>query len=193
MHYTASMRPTLRKIVFTIATLGGLAACASDTGGDDEWPADRRKRDAGVVQTVDSGGSTNTDAGTSSGSGGGTVSCYSTGNPSNSCTLPVHCCFNNYSSAHDGFCTTETCASGSIDCDGPEDCASSQHCCSSVVRDVNGDIAGTRIACQASSCGDPPAHEELCHPDGSACANGGSCITSYGVNSDLPRTLYICR
>jgi hypothetical protein len=192
MHYTPCMRPTMRNIVFTIATLGGLAACASDTAGDDQ-EADRRKRDAGVVQTVDAATST---ADASSGGGtssGGTISCYTEGAPSNTCTLPVHCCFANYSAQHNGYCTTNSCAWGTIDCDGPEDCASGQHCCSSELRTSDGEPLGYRVACQSSACGSPPVHEELCHPGGAACSNGGTCVSAYDYNYDLPRTLYICR
>jgi len=187
----------MRNVVFTIATLGALAACAADTAGDDE--ADRRKqRDAGT-QIVDGGSHQPGDAGTSSadaGSGGstsgGTVSCYTEGAPSNTCTLPAHCCFANYSAQHNGICTTNSCTWGTIDCDGPEDCASGQHCCSSVVRDSDG-ITGYRATCQSNACGSPPDGEELCHPGGAACSNNGSCVSTYGANSDLPRTLYICR
>src|SRR4051794_7943655 len=54
---------------------------------------------------------------------GGSVTCYLEANPAQTCTAPAHCCFSNYSAAHDGTCTTATCAYGTIACDGPEDCA----------------------------------------------------------------------
>jgi hypothetical protein len=182
------MTSTLRKTVFTIATLGGLAACATDTSSDDA--ADRRKqRDAGTQQIVDAGGAQTPDA--SSTSSGGSVSCYTEGAPSNTCSLPVHCCFSNYSAQHNGYCTSDSCAWGTLDCDGPEDCASGQHCCSQQLYDADG-IAGYRVACQASACGAPPTADELCHSS-ATCANGGTCVTAYGNNNDLPRSLYICR
>src|ERR1043165_1067864 len=60
--------------------------------------------------------------------GGGTVSCYSEYAPSATCTLPSHCCFSNYSAEHAGSCDTAACTWGTIDCDGPEDCAIGQRC-----------------------------------------------------------------
>jgi hypothetical protein len=184
----------MRKSLFTIATLGALAACASDTGDD---AADRRKRDAGT-EVVDAGSTSTSDAATTSpdastSTSGGTITCYTEGAPSNTCTLPVHCCFANYSSQHNGYCTTNSCAWGTLECDGPEDCASGQHCCSSQLFDSYGEPLGYRVACQADACGSQPTHEELCHPDAATCTNGGTCVTAYGNNYDLPRTLYICR
>jgi hypothetical protein len=192
MHRPTFMTSTMRKTVFMIATLGGLAACALDTGSDDA--TDRKKyRDAGAQPVVDSGGGTSTpDAGGGGSSSGGTVSCYTEGAPSNTCTLPTHCCFFNYSSQHNGSCETSSCSWGTIDCDGPEDCASGQHCCSTQLRDSNDEPIGYRLACQSNACGSQPLHEELCHSS-ATCSNGGSCVTAYGNNNDLPRSLYICR
>ncbi|HUS28193.1 MAG TPA: hypothetical protein VMZ53_06780 [Kofleriaceae bacterium] len=182
----------MRNTVLTIATLCGLAACATDTV--DEEAADRKRRDAGVQHVVDSGPTSSPDAAPTGGgsTGGGTVSCYTEGFPTNTCSLPTHCCFSNYSSQHNGACTSNSCAWGTIDCDGPEDCAAGQHCCSTQLQNSDG-IAGYRLTCQASACGAAPAAEELCHPGGASCSNGGSCVTAYGRNNDLPRSLYICR
>jgi hypothetical protein len=143
-----------------------------------------------------SGSGSGSDGGNGSGSStsidGQTVSCYSQGAPSTTCTLPSHCCFSNFTAQHDGSCSGAACAWGTIDCDGPEDCTNGGHCCSTQLVNQDG-IYGYRVGCQATACGTPPTNEELCHPSGPACANGGSCVTAYGTNNDLPRTLYICR
>ncbi|HUS28229.1 MAG TPA: hypothetical protein VMZ53_06965, partial [Kofleriaceae bacterium] len=162
----------MRKTVITIATLGGLAACATDTLDGD---ADRRKPrpggvDAGISSSPDAAPTTS-DAGGGS-SGGGSVSCYTEGAPSNTCSLPTHCCFTNYSAQHNGYCASESCTWGTLSCDGPEDCASGQHCCSTQLRDSDGAIAGYRVACQANACGAPPTAEELCHPNSASCSTG---------------------
>jgi len=112
-----------------------------------------------------------------------TVSCYSEGAPNTTCASPDHCCFTNYSSYHNGYCTTNACAWSTITCDGAEDCASGESCCG-----VQSEF-GWVLACQSSCAG---ANEELCHP-GDTCKNGGTCVSAYGVNYDFPRTLYICR
>src|SRR5262245_25224730 len=96
-----------------------VAACAPDTDGLDTEL--RRRKDAGTSPTSPDAPAT---------SEGGSVSCYTEGAPTNACTLPVHCCFSNYSALHNGWCTTDACTWGTIECDGPEDCASGQQCCS---------------------------------------------------------------
>ncbi len=166
----------MQKLQLCAAALA-LAACASDSG--DVTSEARRRKDAGTSTVVDasSGGSPDP---------AGTVSCYSEGAPDNTCTLPVHCCFTNYSAQHNGYCTTDVCSWGTIDCDGPEDCAEGQYCCATM-RD-----SGWTLACQSSTCGQPPVHEELCHS--SATCGGGSCVSTIDAgNYDLPRTLYVCR
>jgi len=174
-----------RAIVISCA----LAACVPDTSTDDELEARKHYRDAA---SVDMSTPPPADAPTSSGTGG-SVTCYSEGNPGASCKLPVHCCFTNYSSAHNGECTSNSCAWGTISCDGPEDCGGGQHCCAhNTIDPVEGSIGWT-LSCQSSACGAPSVNEELCHPGGAACSNGGSCTSTYLVNNDLPRTLYICR
>ena len=123
----------------------------------------------------------------------GVVTCYTEGNPLQSCTLPTHCCFSNYSSQHDGQCSTSTCLYGTISCDGPEDCSGGQHCCSHALFDTSGTVTGYSIACQATACGAAPVNYEICHIGGAACSNGGTCVTAYLNDNDLPRTLDICR
>ena len=115
------------------------------------------------------------------------VTCYSEGNPGATCTLPVHCCFTGYDSAHDGYCTTETCAFGTISCDGPEDCASGSPCCAHSVQDPTDGTIGIRVACEAGGCA--PHDIEVCH---STCSHG-TCVSASGHDNDLPRTLNICQ
>jgi hypothetical protein len=128
---------------------------------------------------------------------GGTVACYTTGNPGASCTLPVHCCFTNYDSSHDGACSSTACTWGTIDCDGPEDCPGGQHCCATVIADQDTGIMGYTLACQSAACGAAPAHQELCHPTaspGGTCSGSGrSCVPALGHDNDLPRALSICQ
>ena len=165
-------------VAAAFVSMCALAACSSR---EDGTTLDRKVRapDASVTQ-VDAAET-------------GDLTCYTEGNPSQTCTLPVHCCFSNYSSQHDGYCTTDTCAYGTIDCDGPEDCAGGEHCCSHALLASDGSLTGYSIACQASACGAAPGSYELCHPDGPACSSGGTCVTAYGNDNDLPRTLDICQ
>jgi hypothetical protein len=138
------------------------------------------------------------DAGNLPGGGGttGAISCYTEGYPSTTCALPTHCCFTNYSAQHDGECTTSACAWGTMDCDGPEDCATGQYCCAHALIDPDYGMMGYKLGCQASACGAAPINQELCHPVSSAagtCSNGRTCVTAVGNDNDLPRTLYICK
>jgi hypothetical protein len=137
------------------------------------------------------------DSGGGSGGGSGTVSCGTAGNPGASCTLPVHCCFTNYSSQHDGSCMTSACSWGTVNCDGPEDCATGQHCCAHVLVDPEIGILGYKLACQSAACGPAPANQELCHPSASAAGTcstaSASCVAAFGNDSDLPPSLHICQ
>ena len=146
----------------------------------------------------DAGGAGGNDAGSTGGSGGdgGTIACFSEGDPGAACTLPTHCCFTNYSAAHDGACTTDACTWGTMECDGPEDCAGGQHCCAHALVTPDG-LAGYQLACQASACGAAPANQELCHPTASAagtCSSPSSrCVTALDNDNDLPASLHICQ
>lgn len=165
------------------------ARSADARSSPDAALADARSPDAALPDAMIA------DAG-SSGGGGGIVSCYTEGNPGATCTLPTHCCFTNYSSQHDGACMTTSCAWGTLSCDGPEDCASGQHCCAHVLIDPNDGITGYRVACQASACGAAPANQELCHTTSSpagTCGTGRRCVSVVGNDSDLPPTLHICQ
>jgi hypothetical protein len=159
---------------FALAALCALVACAGDTE-DDEVSARHRHHDAGVdaAQTT----------------GGGTVTCYTEGAPANTCALPEHCCFTNYSAQHDGSCSSASCVYGTISCDGPEDCPTGELCCAHAITSSIAGTVGYTVSCQAS-CGAPPLDREICHPD-TGCSTG-RCVNTYGVDNDLPRTLYVC-
>jgi hypothetical protein len=155
-------------------------------------------RDAGVDAVMRPPDAGVTDAGTGGGGGGGTgmVGCYSEGSPAATCALPTHCCFTNYSAAHNGACTTDVCSYGTISCDGPEDCPTGQRCCAHAIEDPDYGTLGYTLACQSTACGAAPLNQELCHPTAIAagtCATGTRCVTTVGNDNDLPRTLYICR
>jgi hypothetical protein len=121
------------------------------------------------------------------------VTCYSSGAPSRTCASPAYCCFNNYSSDHNGYCTTtESCAFGAITCDGPEDCTGGQRCCATAERDPDIGTTGYKLACK-TSCGGPDLDFELCHANVTNTCASGSCVTAFGNANDLPRTLYVCR
>ena len=136
-------------------------------------------------------------AGSDAATPGGIVACYTSGAPDAVCTLPVHCCFTNYSSAHDGACSTAACTWGTIDCDGPEDCPSGQRCCAHVIEDPDSGITGYKLACQSAACGPAPANQELCHPTSSpagTCSDSGrTCVPALNHDNDLPRALSICQ
>jgi hypothetical protein len=166
----------MRKLLLCAAALA-VAACASDSDAPD---SEARKHPP--PPTVDAAAAADAAPVDLAGS----VSCYTEGAPATTCTLPVHCCFTNYSAQHNGTCTTQSCAWGTIDCDGPEDCASGEHCCATSLP-----YGGWRLACQSAACGTPPTSEELCH-DTSTCTHG-SCVSAYGVVYDLPHTLSVCR
>lgn len=150
----------------------------------DAHVADAHVADAQVAHDA----ATLPDAGTVA---GGTVSCYSQGDPTNTCTLPVHCCFDNYTSAHDGACSTGTCTYGTITCDGPEDCNTGELCCAHAIRDPDLGTTGYTIACQTGSCGNDSLNVEICHP-ATGCSSG-TCVTAYLHDNDLPRTLDVCQ
>ena len=173
----------MRNLPIAVAAFVPLCALAACSQSEDGTTLDRKTHRADASVTPADAAPT---------SSGGSVSCYTEGDPSQSCTLPVHCCFSNYSSQHDGFCTSNVCAYGTIDCDGPEDCAAGEHCCSHAQFAADGSLTGYAIGCQAGACGAAPINYELCHVGGAACSTGGTCVTAYGNDNDLPRTLAIC-
>src|SRR3954463_12246227 len=112
---SSGRRPTVRNFLAIVAAFMPLCALAACSQSEDGTTLERKRHpDAAVVTTPD--------AAASSSGGAGVVSCYTEGNAAQSCTLPTACCFSNYSSQHDGRCSTSACAYGTIDCDGPEDC-----------------------------------------------------------------------
>jgi hypothetical protein len=154
---------------------------------------DARPGDAAVAS--DAGGAPIGDGGGGL-AGAGVVSCYSEYAPSTTCALPSHCCFTNYSAEHAGSCDTAVCTWGTIDCDGPEDCANGQRCCAHVIIDPDNGITGYKLACQADACGAAPANVELCHDSATAagtCDGGRACVSAATQDYDLPRALSICR
>jgi hypothetical protein len=126
---------------------------------------------------------------------GGNVSCYASFSPGATCALPTHCCFTNYSWEHNGECSTSTCTWGTIDCDGPEDCGTGQHCCAHAIVDPDEGMLGYRLACQASACGAAPANQEMCHPtsSGAGSCSSGTCVAARDYDFDLPGSLHICQ
>lgn len=173
----------LSRCTVAFLSLCGLAACTETTGSSvDEL---RKHRDAGVT-SVDAPAPVDAAAST----GSGIITCYTEGEPSATCALPVHCCFTGYTSQHDGYCTTDACAFGTITCDGPEDCAAGERCCSRAIVDPDNGTVGYTIGCSATACGAPPYDYEVCHPL-TGCSSG-TCVSAYGNDNDLPRTLYIC-
>jgi hypothetical protein len=171
---------------FAVAALCALVACVGDTG-DEAVSARHHHHDAGVdaAQTGDAG-QTGGDAGQTT---GGTVACYTEAAPTNTCSLPSHCCFTSYSAQHDGYCANAACSYGTISCDGPEDCSGGDVCCAHAIRSSTAGTVGYTVSCQAS-CGDAPLDREICHPE-SGCTSG-TCVNAYGVDNDLPRALYVC-
>jgi hypothetical protein len=166
---------------------------AQVTPRDTDIGPDARAGDAAMVS--DAGGGTIGDGGGSR-PGGGVVSCYTAFSPGTTCALPTHCCFSNYSAEHAGSCETAVCTWGTIDCDGPEDCATGQRCCAHVIIDPEDGITGYKLACQADACGMAPASVELCHGDSTAaatCDGGRACVSAGDNYYDLPRTLSICQ
>jgi hypothetical protein len=154
---------------------------------------DARRGDAAVAS--DAGGGTTGDGGGGL-AGAGVVACYSEYAPSATCALPTHCCFTNYSAARAGSCETAACTWGTIDCDGPEDCATGQRCCAHVIIDPDNGITGYKLACQTDACGAAPANVELCHGGATAagtCDGDRACVSVANQDYDLPRTLSTCR
>jgi hypothetical protein len=181
------MSLSTRSLAASLTLACSVIACAETTTTED---LARRHRDAGVhldaPVTIADAPLRLPDA-----PPGGTISCYTEGDPTATCTLPTHCCFNNYSSQHDGGCSTSSCVYGTISCDGPEDCASGERCCAHAMRDPDYGTTGYTIACQAAACGIDSLNVEICHPV-TGCSNGGTCVTAYGNDNDLPRTLDVC-
>jgi hypothetical protein len=157
---------------------------------------DAGSRPDATSSSPDAGGGGVGGGGTGGGTAAGVVSCYLGGFPNTTCARPSHCCFSNFTAAHDGECSMSTCGWGTIECDGPEDCAGGQHCCAHVLQDPENGITGYAVSCQAAACGAAPANEELCHPASSAtgtCSGSRACVSALDNDYDLPRSLYVCR
>lgn len=199
---------------FALAVALAFGACAAPPDGDPRGT----EIDAGVeIDTVgrvrrpppppppDASAPAPDAAGVTGGTGGtgadpaqpGVISCYTEGNPGATCALPTQCCFGNYSSSHDGSCSSSACGWGTQTCDGPEDCATGQHCCAHVLVDPDWGIYGYQMSCQASACGSAPANQEMCHPTSAStrgtCSTGTQCVAAAGNDADLPPNLHICK
>jgi len=210
----SNSRSCRRALIIALA----LVACSSPYPDGTEAPADASEtprrgtspnRDAQVpthdapdapdAYTGDAAAATDARGETSDsapGGGGGVVSCYSPFAPGATCALPTHCCFTNYSAEHAGSCDTAACTWGTIDCDGPEDCANGQRCCAHVIIDTDNGITGYKLACQTDACGAAPANVELCHGGSTAagtCDGGRACVSAASYYYDLPGTLSICQ
>jgi len=157
------------------------ASCAGEPEGTD---ADRRRPRVDAAVEADAPPPADSSA-------MGSVTCYAQYDPRATCNAPDHCCFSNYNAYHNGECTTATCAWGTITCDGPEDCAAGEECCSTAIVGAGG-IEGYRLACQASACAPAPDGYELCHAS-ATCPRGEACVSVWGVAPELPRTLSVCR
>jgi hypothetical protein len=161
----------------------GLIAATSGTGGA-----------AGVGATTGGGGMGG--AGDTGGAAGSSqehsVLCFSQGAPNTICTGADHCCFNNYSAAHDGYCATDECPFGRIECDGPEDCPSGNVCCAERISDPSGIALAYVVACRAgSAC--PSSTWQLCHSSApGTCGAGRSCQAAGPINAELPHELELC-
>src|SRR6266496_3279660 len=140
---------------------------------------------SGSAGTVGSGGTSGSGATSST----RVIACYSGGAPTATCTGTDHCCFNNYSASHEGYCTTDACEFGRMECDGPEDCASGNVCCAERMSDPAGTgyALGYVVACRTgSAC--PTGTWQLCHTSPTRdCGLGRSCQPSGPVNAELPQ------
>jgi hypothetical protein len=124
------------------------------------------------------------------------VACYTSGNPTATCGAPDHCCFDDYSSSHNGYCTTDTCFYGTISCDGPEDCNTGEVCCARALSDPDNGTYGYNVSCQAGPCTTTPLVHEICHAGattaGTCSDPSATCAPALGNDNDLPRALAIC-
>ena len=162
----------MTRAIILIGAITALAGCVGDAEDADEL--ERKKPKPG--STVDAG------AGTTS----GVYTCYATSAPAQTCTTAQACCFDG-TFEHSGSCSSSACTTyGSLRCDGPEDCSDGQKCCATITRD------GVTVGCAAECLPYFEGGDELCH-EPSFCSGGRSCITAYGTQPALPRTVSICR
>lgn len=164
----------MKSALFVIATLSALAACVDDTGSEEiaDEALDRRKPKPSPTPTSPPPTS-------------GSVTCFSTTNPSATCSAGQQCCFDGTAS-HSGTCATSCSSWGTLSCDGPEDCSNGQRCCASFTG------TGVKVGCADTCLPYFQGGDELCH-EPSVCDGGRWCITSYGTQPALPRTTAICR
>jgi len=173
-----------------------IMGCATNQGqdqGQEDVAARWRRPDAAVVH-VDAPPPSKDAAGGGGGGTAGSVTCYLSAAPNNTCSLSTsHCCFTEYDASQNGTCEalSTSCPVGEIDCDGSEDCASGQRCFAHHWWD-SGDMPHWLLACAATAT-DPTQDLILCHPGDGTCPSGTTCTQTdtAGVH-DLPQTIYVC-
>lgn len=162
-----------------------IVSCSTN---QDDTAARWRRPDASV--RIDASSTSDASSGTSA----GVVTCYSSAAPGATCLLSTsHCCFTEYDASQNGSCyaLSTSCAVGEIDCDGPEDCTSGQHCFAHHWWDT-ADMPHWLLACAATAT-DPTLDRILCHPNDGTCPSGTTCTqTDMAGVYDLPQTIYIC-
>lgn len=140
----------------------------------------------------------------------GWVSCYSTGNPNKSCSLATgsFCCFDNYTSSHNGWCTgapaPTVCTENTLFCDTDNDCASGQKCWARQYQDPpppppeGEEGGGGNLHITASCENSPPSPVQagpwhLCYPGDGTCAAGQACVQAAQAQvHGLPSKIYVC-
>jgi hypothetical protein len=163
-----------------------LCACTNDTALDTSSTeqAGKRHPDAAIVH--DAARTADAALGTSP----GVVSCYADGSPNAVCFLSVnYCCFDNYSSSDNGYCTT-SCLHSDEHCDGQEDCPTGDRCYAHLWND--GETNHWTISCQATPT--DPSDYIMCHPNDGTCPTGTTC-TQANPNAmiyDFATPLYVC-
>lgn len=157
--------------------------CASkDHPADNQNRAAKPKRDAAI------------DSPPADAPSGPSVSCYSSGNPTQVCYLASgFCCFDNFVVPHNGECVASTCGHSDEHCDGPQQCTSGATCFASEWRDTS-DMLHWSMACATTAPTTINGQavittEIMCHTNAD-CATGKTC--QYAVN-DFPTTLLVCR
>jgi hypothetical protein len=162
----------MKSALLAFAVLSALGACVDDTAPEEiaDEALDRRKPKPSPTPTPPPGG---------------TFTCYSTTDPGATCSAPQQCCFDGTAS-HSGACGSSCSSWGTLACDGPEDCSNGQRCCATMTG------AGVTVGCADTCLPYFQGGDELCH-EPSVCDGGRWCITAYGTQPALPRTVAICR
>lgn len=188
---------SMRSALLALAVLSACGLETPEASGPSENAEQELRRRPKPPPTVVDAGTQIRDAGTPPPAATGTVSCYTQGAPSTTCQQPDHCCFDNYSAKHNGYCapSPRSCY-GDVSCDGPEDCPNGGSCCAVGIKDPTGTFVvpiGYRISCQAGPCEAAPTVREMCHPGTSpagTCSNPSAQCVAF---SDFPAGLTVCK